>query len=96
MAKVVLAPGLAKWLQGSGAESRETVIDVDAATLADALEAVFGHHPRLRGYVLDERACVRHHVAIFVDGTAIRDKSDLPLPLAPRSEVYVLQALSGG
>ena len=46
--------------------------------------------------VLDEQGAVRHHVAIFVDGQAIRDKRDLAVPLAPAAEVYIMQALSGG
>jgi hypothetical protein len=96
MAKVVLAPGLSRWLRTPDAAAGETVIDVDAPTLGAAFERVFDEHPRLRGYVLDEHAHVRHHVAVFVDGESIRDKSDLALPLAPRAEVYVLQALSGG
>jgi sulfur carrier protein ThiS len=96
MARVVLAPGLAKWLQAPGTDSLETSTEVAAATLADALEAVFEQHPRLRGYVLDEQSHVRRHVAVFVDGESIRDKSDLTRALTSRSEVYVLQALSGG
>ncbi len=96
MPKVVLAPGLSRWLKDPAADSAETSIDVAASTLSDALEAAFALHPRLRGYVLDERATVRHHVVVFVDGNAIRDKSDLSAALAPRSEVYVMQALSGG
>jgi sulfur-carrier protein len=39
---------------------------------------------------------VRHHVAVFVDGDALRDKRDLSQPLRPGAEVYVMQALSGG
>lgn len=46
--------------------------------------------------MLDEHGAVRHHVAIFVDGTAIGDKRRLHQPLAADSEVYVMQALSGG
>lgn len=96
MAKVVLAPGLARWLREPDAAAGETVLEVEGATLSDVLERVFEQHPRLRGYVLDEHAHVRHHVAVFIDGNSIRDKSDLGTALAPRAEVYVLQALSGG
>lgn len=96
MPRIVLAPGLARWLRDPGAAAGETVLETDGATLGAALERVFAQHPRLRGYVLDEHAHVRHHVAIFVDGESIADKTSLDAPLAPRAEVYVLQALSGG
>lgn len=96
MPKVVLAPGLSRWLKDPSADSSETTVEVAATNLAQALDALFALHPRLRGYVLDDQARVRHHVVVFIDGAAIGDKSDLSAPLAARSEVYVLQALSGG
>ena len=92
MPKVVLASALRRWLPGEG----ELAFEVDAADVRTALEHVFGHYPALRGYVLDERGSVRHHVALFVDNTALRDKSDLSQPLRAGSELYVMQALSGG
>ena len=95
MARVVLAPQLARWLPGDAA-SRESTLVVEGDTLADVLERVFAQHSALRGYVLDERGVVRHHVAIFVEGASIRDKQKLDLPLGPNAEVYLAQALSGG
>ena len=92
MPRVVLASALRRWLPGEG----ELAFDVDAADVHGALEAVFARHPALRGYVLDERGTVRHHVALFVDGQALRDKRDLSQPLAATGELYVMQALSGG
>ena len=71
-------------------------VETPAATLREALEASFVANPQLRGYVLDEQGHLRKHVAVFIDGQMIRDRRDLSIPLAPASEVYVLQALSGG
>jgi hypothetical protein len=71
-------------------------IEADASTLAEALEASFAANPQLRGYVLDEQGHLRKHVAVFIDGQMVRDRKNLSCPLAPTSEVYVLQALSGG
>lgn len=97
MAKIVLAPALARWLQEpASTQGVETATVARADRLDAALEQVFARHPRLRGYVLDEHGAVRHHVAIFVDGAAIADKRHLQQPLAADSEVYVMQALSGG
>ena len=94
MPKVVLAHALARWLEKPAAV--ETAIDVGGDTVGNVLNEVFARHPGLRGYVVDERGAVRHHVAIFVDGVAIADKTQLTYPVAPRGEVYIMQALSGG
>jgi hypothetical protein len=69
---------------------------VEGITVRAALDAYFTAHPAARGYVLDEQGAVRHHVAVFVDGEMIRDRRTLDVALAPDSEIYVMQALSGG
>ena len=71
-------------------------VDCDASTLRAALEAAFALNPRLRSYVLDEQGHVRPNVVIFVDGKRSDDRVELAEPLAPSSQVYVMQALSGG
>ncbi|WP_300615344.1 MoaD/ThiS family protein [Dokdonella sp.] len=97
MARLVLAPALARWLQEPApAQGAEVTLAARGQHLDAALEELFAAHPRLRGYVLDEHGTVRHHVAIFVDGLAIADKRDLHQPLSAQSEIYVMQALSGG
>ena len=70
--------------------------EVSAATVAQALAAVFAESPQIREYVLDEQGHVRKHVSIYVDGRRIQDRQRLTDPVSPRSEIYVLQALSGG
>ena len=97
MAKLVLASALARWLPpGAAPVDGEYVADLPGNSVGEALEALFARHPPLRGYVLDERGAVRRHVALFVDGQALQPKSDLGRELRPESEVYVMQALSGG
>lgn len=70
--------------------------EVSAQTVGQALQAVFAREPKLRGYILDDQGVVRHHVVVFVDGEPIRDRRKLTDPVKPDSEVYVVQALSGG
>jgi molybdopterin synthase sulfur carrier subunit len=70
--------------------------DVSARDVATALSQVFAANPRLRGYVLDERGAVRQHVTIFVDDAPIRDRVTLSDAVGDNSEIFVLQALSGG
>lgn len=96
MPTIVLASALARWLEPASAQAAERVLSVDGDTLQHALDAAFRRYPRLRGYLLDEHGSVRHHVAIFIDGRALRDKRDLQQPVAAASEIYLLQALSGG
>lgn len=72
------------------------VIDTDAPTLRPALEAAFALNPRLRGYVLDDQGHLRANVVVFIDGRRSVDRIALNDTLRPDSQVYVLQALSGG
>lgn len=66
------------------------------ATVRACLEAVFGRVPRLRGYVLDDQGALRQHVVIFLDGEAIRDRRSQSDAVRGDSEIFVMQALSGG
>ena len=72
------------------------VAQVDGATVGEALAAVFASHPQLRGYVLDDQGAVRRHVIVFVNGQPMTDRARLTDPVAPRDEIYVFQALTGG
>jgi hypothetical protein len=70
--------------------------EVKAATLGAALDAYFATAPRVRSYILDDQGRLRRHVAVFIDGELLLDKGDLDRRVAPSSEIYVMQALSGG
>lgn len=70
--------------------------DAPGATVREVLEGVFADNPRLRGYIVDERGSLRRHMVVFVDGRQISDRERLSDRVGPRSEVYVMQALSGG
>ena len=71
-------------------------LDVAAPCLRAALDTAFAQQPRLRGYVLDEQGALRANVAIFIDGARCRERQVLDDVLQPDSQVYILQALSGG
>lgn len=72
------------------------VQQVEAATLEEALAKTFADYPRLREYMLDGQGKMRPHIAVFVDGEMLRNRNDLGISLADRSEIFVMQALSGG
>jgi molybdopterin synthase sulfur carrier subunit len=69
---------------------------VTANTLRAALQEVFTAHPQVRDYVLDEQGELRKHVVVFIDGQRARDRRGLTDPVGEASEIYVLQALTGG
>jgi hypothetical protein len=50
----------------------------------------------LRGYVVDDQGALRQHVAIFVDNRPISDRAGLGDKVRHDSEIFVMQALSGG
>jgi sulfur-carrier protein len=62
----------------------------------EVLAEVFKVNTRLETYVLDDQSAVRKHMRILVDGMAVKDLTGLSDPVGPHSEVWVMQALSGG
>lgn len=71
-------------------------LEVNGKTIGEVLDACCRQNPALRGYLLDDQGRVRKHVAVFVDGEMIADKNKLTETVNEDSEVFVMQALSGG
>ena len=89
----VQVPGpLVAYAGGQG----EVALEVEGATVEDALAALFALHPRLRDRVLDEQGRLRRHVNLFVDRESIRYTGGLATPLAPGATLSVVPAVSGG
>jgi sulfur-carrier protein len=89
MAKVNFTPNLMRHVDCPAVEA-------SGATVRDVLSAVFKENPRLKTYVVDEQFSLRRHMGIIVDGQIVLDRKKLSDPVQAHSEVYVLQALSGG
>ena len=89
MATVRLTSNLRRHLKIDAAE-------VPGGTVRSVLEAVFAHNAQLRSYVLDDQGGLRQHVAVFVDNCRVMDRRGLSDPVGDESEVFVMQALSGG
>jgi molybdopterin converting factor small subunit len=70
--------------------------EVAAGTLRTVLAQVFAAQPQARAYVLDEQGHLRRHVTVFIDGQRVRDRERLDEAVGAASEVYVMQALTGG
>ena len=65
-------------------------------TLRAVLEELEARYPGVTRYVLDDQGRLRQHVNIFIDGTMIKDRNALSDPFQENSEIYIMQALSGG
>ncbi len=65
-------------------------------TLKEVLKEVETSYPGIRSYILDEQGSLRRHVNIFIDGTLINDRVSLSDRFTENSEIYIIQALSGG
>lgn len=89
MARVVFTPNIQRHVA-----CPETM--AAGATVREVLEAVFAANPQARGYVLDDQASLRKHMAIYVDGALVRDRVGLSDAVGPANTIAVFQALSGG
>jgi sulfur-carrier protein len=84
---VVLPAPLVRLFPGASGET-----EVEAATVAEALDALDARWPGMRDRLCDSRPAIRRHINVFVDG----ERAKLDTPLAPGTEMVVLTAVSGG
>ena len=70
--------------------------EVSGKTVGDALDDAFSRNPRLRGYILDDQGKLRKNLVVFVDGAKLENGDGLSEPVGEASEIYVMQALTGG
>jgi len=70
--------------------------EVAGTTVRAVLDGYFTTNERARGYVLDDRARLRTHMAAFIDGRQIQDREALSDPVPEGAVVDVIQSLSGG
>lgn len=71
-------------------------VEIDAIDVNEVVHAIDETFPGIKGYLLDDQGSLRKHVNIFVDGSLINDRTTLLDTLTKDSEVYIMQALSGG
>jgi molybdopterin converting factor small subunit/photosystem II stability/assembly factor-like uncharacterized protein len=67
-------------------------VEASGATVGEALRQLEQAHPRLAGWVLDERGSLRPHVSLFVNDELAAPSS----PLSPGDQVHIVPAISGG
>ena len=67
-------------------------IDIDAATVGEAIERLDRQWPGLRDRLCDPGPLLRRHIHVYVD----RERATLETPLQLHSRVDVVAAISGG
>ena len=67
-------------------------LDVDAATVDEAIERLNDQWPGMRDRLCEAGPVLRPHINVYVD----RERASLETPLEPGSRVDVLAAISGG
>ena len=67
-------------------------MDVDAATVGEAIERLDEQWPGLRDRLCEPGPELRGHIHVYVD----RERATLRTALEPRSRVDVIAAISGG
>jgi sulfur-carrier protein len=87
MATVILPRSLVSLIPGT---TRST--DVDAATVAEAIDRLDEQTPGIRNRLVDSGPVIRQHINVFVDA----QPAALDTPLRPDSTVHVIPAVSGG
>ena len=89
MPVVKIPPPYRGTTQGAG------VIDVDGATVREALEAVEAGHPGFAELVFDGSGEVQKFVTLFVNGDEIA-RDAVNTAVAPSDEIEVIAAIAGG
>jgi molybdopterin converting factor small subunit len=67
-------------------------VDVDAATVDDAIDQLDAKWPGLRDRLCEPGPSIRMHIHVYVD----RERAGLDTPIDERSRVDVIAAISGG
>ncbi|WP_323959817.1 molybdopterin synthase sulfur carrier subunit [Arthrobacter sp. JZ12] len=79
-------------------EDRMSVdVPLDAPTpVADVLDTLSDGRPVFARRIRDETGALRRYVNIYVDGEDVRRLEGLATPVAPGSEVMIVQSVAGG
>jgi molybdopterin synthase sulfur carrier subunit len=67
-------------------------LDLDAATVREAIDRLDEQWPGLRDRLCEPGPVLRRHIHVYVD----RERAGMETPIAPRSRVDVIAAISGG
>ena len=78
-----------------GVTEGESEVEVEGATVGEALDAVFDQHAELRERITEDGG-LRRFVNVYVSGEDIRFQEGLETELTEGDEVMILPAVAGG
>jgi sulfur-carrier protein len=87
MATVILPRSLVSLIAGS-----ERTTEVEATTVAEAIDRLDERTPGLRNRLVDSGPTIRQHINVYVD----REPAGLDTLVGPDSTIHVIPAVSGG
>ncbi|MBT3784861.1 MoaD/ThiS family protein [bacterium] len=71
-------------------------VNLNSTNLLELILSLDEIRPRFSTYLLEDNHNLRQHVNIFIDGVMHPNRENLDIEIPFESEVYVMQALSGG
>jgi sulfur-carrier protein len=74
----------------------ERAIEVEGATIGDAVQALVGRHPALAGQLLTPEGDLHRFVNVYLNGRDVRYLGGLETPVDARDEIRLLPAIAGG
>jgi molybdopterin synthase sulfur carrier subunit len=74
----------------------QSVLQVEAASIADLLAALAASHKDLATRLTDESGKLRGHVRIYVNDEDVRFLEEEKTPLKPGDTVAIVPAIAGG
>jgi len=87
MTTVILPRSLVSLIPGT-----ERSCDVEASTVAEAIDRLDERTPGLRNRLVDSGPTLRQHINVYVD----KEPAGLETPVRPDSTIHVIPAVSGG
>lgn len=89
MAEVRIPPVLRPDAEGN------RLLDVEAGTVREALDALAARYPSLRGRIFEGEG-IPAFLNVFVDGQDVRLADGLATPVGTTSKILLLPAVAGG
>lgn len=71
-------------------------VEVEAATVDDAMKALISKHPELRSHLFDDSGKLRGFVNLYLGDEDVRTLQREATPLKAGDELLVIPAIAGG
>ena len=76
--------------------NEEEIVEVDSATIGDAINELQTRYPGIKERLLDEAGAVRRFVNVYVNEEDIRFLQNQNTPLKDGDEISIIPAIAGG